>query len=144
MVVGGKNRFGGFTLAEAMMAVVVLGIAAGGVLLPYVSGASVRAEGERQLLAGKLASDLLEEVVATDFNAIISNYNYSESQGQVRDSQGNVYSGSEYAGFSRRVTTEMVRVSGEDTAFGAKFILTTVRVYYKGSEVVCLRRLISK
>lgn len=35
----------GFTLAEAMMATVVLGFAAAGVLVPFVSGASVRAEG---------------------------------------------------------------------------------------------------
>ncbi len=41
----------GFTLAEAMMATVVLGIAAAGVLLPFASGAGVRAEGAHEHLA---------------------------------------------------------------------------------------------
>ena len=41
----------GFTLAEAMIAVMVLGIAAASVLLPFVSGAAVRAEGINRTLA---------------------------------------------------------------------------------------------
>ena len=51
-----KNRKG-FSLAEAMMATVVLSIAAAGVLLPFTSGARVRAEGMRRTLGAKLASD---------------------------------------------------------------------------------------
>jgi len=62
-----KHR-NGFTLAEAMIATVVLGIAAAGVLLPYTVGAAVRAEGTRRTLAAKLAGDLMEEIVSTPFD----------------------------------------------------------------------------
>ena len=44
-----KARQRGFTLAEAMLATVVLGIAAAGILLPFTSGATVQAEGMRQI-----------------------------------------------------------------------------------------------
>ena len=65
-----KNQKG-FSLAEAMIATVVLGIAAAGVLLPFTSGATVRAEGMRRTLAAKLASDLMEEIIGTEFDQII-------------------------------------------------------------------------
>ena len=76
----------GFTLAEAMLATVILGIAAAGVLMPFVSGASVRAEGVRLTLGAKLASDLMQEIVNTDSETIIASYNgYSEAEGLVKD-----------------------------------------------------------
>ncbi len=82
----------GFTLAEAMIATVVLGIAAAGVLLPFTSGAAVRAEGTRMTLAAKLAGDLMEEIVNTPFVQIITGYDgYTEPQGQVKDASGIVF-----------------------------------------------------
>jgi len=54
----------GFTLAEAMIATVVLGIAAAGLLLPFTSGAAVRVEGMRRTLGAKLAADLMEEIIS--------------------------------------------------------------------------------
>ena len=130
----------GFSLAEAMMATVVLGIAAAGVLLPFVSGARVQAEGMRRTLAAKLASDLMEEIVNTPFDQIISKYDgYVEPQGQIRDTSGALFSDSDpaYANFSR----------GANYGYDASqpfFIIVTVWVKYNGNEVVGLRRLITK
>ncbi len=82
----------GFTLAEAMIATVVLGIAAAGVLLPFMNGAVVRAEGTRRTLAAKIAGDLMEEIVNTPFEQIIAGYDgYAEPQGQVKDASGIVF-----------------------------------------------------
>jgi hypothetical protein len=53
------------------MATVVLGIAAVGVLLPFTSGVSIRAEGERRTLGAKLASDLMERFVNTSFDELV-------------------------------------------------------------------------
>ncbi|MBN2594252.1 MAG: prepilin-type N-terminal cleavage/methylation domain-containing protein, partial [Sedimentisphaerales bacterium] len=100
----------GFTLTEAMMAVVVLGIAAASLLLPFISGAAVRAEGVNRTLAARLASDLMEEVINTPFDQILSSYNYSEPQGQVKDATGAIFDDSAYANFSRNVTCEYVYV----------------------------------
>jgi hypothetical protein len=127
------------------MATVVLGIAAAGVLLPFMSGASVRAEGEHRTLAAKLASDLMEEIIKTPFGQIVTNYNgYTESQGQVKDASGVVFTDSNYTNFSRDATCEYIYVPQESGTGEAKFIRATVRVYYKGRETAIINRLISK
>ncbi len=136
----------GFTLAEAMLAMVILGMAAAGVLLPFSSGASVQAEGTRSTLAAKLASDLVEKAINTPFDEIVANYNKSESQGQVKDSQGNVFTDPAYLNFSRTVTSEYVDVpiSPGVSSSGLGFILVTVQVNYSGREMATLTRLISE
>ena len=135
---------GGFTLAEAMLAVVILGIASAGVLLPFTSGASVRAEGMRRMLGGKLASDLMEQIVVEPFADIVANYNYSEAEGQVKDAAGAVFTDANYARFSREVSCEYVYVPQESDATPAMFIMARVRVCYAGREVAVINRLISK
>jgi len=126
------------------MATVVLGIAAAGVLLPFTSGAAVRAEGVRRTLAAKLASDLMEKIVNTPFDQIVASYNYTEPAGQVKDAAGAVFADSNYANFSRDVSCAYVYVPQESGMEEPKFILATVRVYYKGRETAIINRLISE
>jgi len=135
----------GFTLAEAMMATVVLGIAAAGVLLPFTSGAAVRAEGMRRTLGAKLASDLMEEIVNTPFEQIAAGYDgYSEPQGQIKDAGGAVFTDSYYARFSRDSSCDYVYVPQESGAGISKYIRITVRVYYNGKEIAVINRLVSE
>lgn len=135
----------GFTLFEAMLAVVVLGIAAAGVLLPFTSGASVRAEGAYRTLGARLASDLMEEIVNTPFDQIVTAYDgYSEPQGQVKDAAGMVFTDSNYAKFSRNVGCEYVRVPQESETGAPKFIRLTVQVHYSGKKIATINRLVSK
>jgi prepilin-type N-terminal cleavage/methylation domain-containing protein len=138
-----KNQKG-FTMAEAMIATVVLGIAAAGVMLPFTSGAAVRAEGTRRTLAAKLAGDLMEEIVNTPFEQIIAGYDgYTESQGQVKDASGIVFTDLNYASFSRDVSCEYVYMPQESGNTGPKFIRVVVRVYYRGGEIATISRLVS-
>jgi prepilin-type N-terminal cleavage/methylation domain-containing protein len=135
----------GFTLAEATIAVVVLGIAAAGVLLPFTSGAAVRAEGGRRTLAAKLAADLMEEIVITPFSEIVSTYDgYDEPKGLVKDAAGTVFSDPTYANFGRDASCEYVYLPQESGAREAKFIRAVVRVYYNAREIAVINRLISK
>ncbi|MHC4456480.1 MAG: type IV pilus modification PilV family protein [Planctomycetota bacterium] len=139
-----KNQKG-FTLAEAMMATVVLAIAAAGVLLPFTSGATVRAEGMRRTLAARLASDLMEEIINAPFDQIVSTYDgYAEPQGQIADANGIVFTDANYATFSRNVSCEYVYVPQESGAGQPKFIRATVRVYYRGREIAIVNRLIGQ
>ncbi len=131
----------GFTLAEAMIATVVLGIAAAGVLMPFTSGLQVRAEGRRRTLAAKLASDLMEKIINTPFEQIVDDY---ELQGEVKDASGAIFTDSNYANFSRDVSCEYVYVPQESGVAEANFILVRVRVYYRGTEIVSLKRLIGR
>jgi prepilin-type N-terminal cleavage/methylation domain-containing protein len=133
----------GFSLAESMMATIVLGIAAAGVLLPFTTGARVQVEGTRRTLAAKLAGDLMEEVVNTPFDQIIANYNYSEAEGQIKDASGAVFGDSNYFRFSREVSSELVYVIQQDGTKAPNFIKVTVCVYYVGVETAIINRLIS-
>ena len=132
-------------MAEAMIAIVVLSIATAGVLLPFMSGAAVQAEGAHRTLAAKLAGDLMEEIIQTPFDQILTSYDgYAEAQGQVKDASGAVFADSNYANFSRDVSCVYVYVPQESGAEESKFIRATVRVRYNGNEIASLSRLISK
>ena len=126
------------------MATVVLGMAAAGVLLPFASGAAVRAEGMRRTLAARLASDLVEQIVNTPFDQIVATYDgYSEPQGQLKDATGTVFSDLNYANFSRDVSCEYVYVPQESGVTAPNFIRVTVRMYYRGRQIVSIIRLVA-
>ncbi len=137
-----------FTLAEAMIATVVLGIAAAGVLLPFTSGAAVQAEGMRRTLGAKLANDLMQEIVNTPFNQIVAGYGaFSEAQGQVKDAGGVVFTDSNYTMLSRNVSCQYVTVPQQPPQSEPEkcdFIHVTVRVYYSGKEIASINRLVSE
>ena len=127
------------------MAVVVLSIAAAGVLLPFSSGASVRAEGMRRTLGAKLASDLIEQIVNTPFKQIVTSYHgYSEAQGQIKNARGAVFTDSNYTNFSRSGSCEYVYVSQESQTDVPRFILVTVQVQYNGKPMATINRLVSE
>ena len=130
----------GFSLAEAMLAVVILGIAATGILLPFASGEAVRTEGVRRTLAAKLAGDKMEELIRMPFTQVLNDYSggYSEVEGSITDASGATFIDPTYAKFSRVVSVQCP-YDGSDG-----LILATVRVYYDGREMDVLRRLISK
>jgi prepilin-type N-terminal cleavage/methylation domain-containing protein len=144
---GSCRKRKGFSLAEAIIATVVLGVAAAGVLLPFTSGASIRAEGERRTLGAKLASDLMEEIIRTEFDQIIGKFGtYSESEGHIVKNFDTAaeFTDPMYTKFSRDATCEYVYVPQESGTGEAKFIRATVRAYYNGREVAIVNRLISK
>jgi len=169
MTTNGRTHYctnrSGFTLVEAMMAVVVLGIAAAGVLLPFVSGTAVRAEGINRTLAARLASDLMEQVLrlpfhdphdktsytlgpdAGDLDNIDDYHGYIEVQGQVKDAAGVVFTDPMYTNFSRNVECDYVFVPPqpmESDPAKCEFIRITVKVNYNGKEMAAISRLVSE
>ena len=138
-----KNKKG-FSLVEALLATALLGIVATGVILPFTSAAVVRAEGPKRTLAAKLACDLMEAVINTPFDQIVANYNYSESEGGIRDAGGVVFTDPGYARFSRSVSSNYVTISQETGAGQVKYILATVNVYYDGQQIAVINRLITR
>jgi len=150
MKVGGirtpyRTIYRGFTLAEAMMAIVVLGIAAAGLLLPFSSGTQLRYEGMRRTLGARLASHLMEQIVHTPFDQIMDDYDgFAESEGQVRDAAGETFSDLHYAKFSREANCSYVYVPQEGGTTEPVFILVTVRVSWNGDNIVTINRLVSQ
>lgn len=139
-----RTKRKGFSLAEAMMATVVLSIASAGVLLPFTSGQAVRAEGIRATLAAKLAGDLIEQIIRNPFGVIAGYDGYIEAQGLVKDADGMVFTDSKYAKLSRRANCAYVYMPQESGAASPRFILVTVRVHYSGKEIAAVRRLVSQ
>ena len=127
------------------MAIVVLGIAAAGLLLPFSSGTQLRYEGMRRTLGARLASHLMEQIVHAPFDQIIDNYDgLTESEGQVTDAAGETFSDLNYAKFSRDASCDYVYVPQESGTTDAVFIRVTVRVYFNGDNIVTLNRPVSK
>ncbi len=139
------TRTWGFTLTEAMLAVTILGFAAASVLVPFVSGAAVRAEGMRRTLGAGLAGDLMEQIIKTPFSDIVTNYNYSELQGQVKDmTTGMPFTDPKYAKYSRSVTCAYALAPPQTDLTKYNFILVTIQVNYSGKNVATLCRLVSE
>lgn len=139
-----KNE--GFTLIEAMIALVILAIIAAGLIIPFASSATVQEQGCNQTIATKLASDLMEQILNTNFDQVVSSYGgYSESKGQVKNANGVVFSDPIYADFSRTADCNYIYVPQQDNSFGTKnFVKITVRVYQDDLKLAEVTRLKSK
>lgn len=136
---------GGFTLAEATLAMVVLSMAAAGVLLPFADGASVQAEGLHRSLAASLANDLLEQVINTPFDQVAMDWHgYTEDQGQIKDASGTTFRDPIYANYSRDASCQYVYVPQQGGMAAPNFALASVRVYYRGEQIAAVHRLISR
>ena len=87
----------------------------------------------------------MEKIIITPFEDVVDTYDgYSEAQGQVKDVSGAVFTGSNYAKFSRGVSCAYVYVPQESGATEPKFIRVTVQVYYSGRKVVSINRLVGE
>lgn len=132
-----KQNNQGFTLIEATMAMVLLAIAAAGILLPFANAASVQAEGANQTLAANLASELMETIQARPYSQILADYgSYSESAGALKDAAGQTHTSSAYTGFSRSAVCQTASVGS------VNLIAITVKVYYKSREMTRVTTLI--
>ena len=143
------HRRGGFTLAEATLAMVILGMAAAGVLLPFGGGASVQAEGLHRSLGAGLANDLLERIITTPFDQVAAApplgwHGYAEVQGQVKDASGTIFTDPIYANYSRDVSCIYVYVPQQGGGSAPNFALASVRVYYRGRQIAAVHRLMSE
>ncbi len=130
------------------MALVLLGMAAAGVLLPFADGATVQAEGWHQTLAAKLANDLLERIVRTSFEQIVSRWDgYAEAEGQVTDAAGVKFTDPMYAQFGRAVSCHPAyvpqQVMSGSMQITPDFMVVTVQVTYQGRSIASIHRLIS-
>lgn len=125
----GTSIKSGFTLIEATFAMVLLGIAAAGILLPFANAAAVQAEGARQTMAAYLASELMEITLQEGYAVLSAGYSTSEDENQMKDANGDIHSGSVYRGFSRDVTCQSAWVGS------VNLVAVTVTVYFNGNEM---------
>lgn len=140
-----RKQFNGFSLAEAMIATAILVVAVAAVTAPFTSGAKLRAEGLHRTITAKLASDFMEKIINTPFDQIVGSFDgYNEPQGQVKNAAGVVFTDALYSGYSISSTCKYVYVPQQNLATQPNFILAAVRVYYRGSQMAAVNRLISR
>ncbi|MHC4904367.1 MAG: type IV pilus modification PilV family protein [Planctomycetota bacterium] len=134
-----KRGQSGFTMIEATIAMVILAIAAAGILLPFANAATVQVEGARQTLAANLASELMEKVLLSEPNDILVTYaDYTEAKGAMLDTLGSPLTDSVYDGFSRSATSQPATVASVD------LVAVTVTVDYLNNQMTHITTLISK
>ena len=99
-----QNRKG-FSLTEATIAMVVLSVAAAGVILPYSTGAAMNTEGARRTLGAKLAADFLEEAAVfaeIDYDNMDLVYDTFQDAGSVSDADLQAFTDPVYSRYARR------------------------------------------
>ena len=129
----------GFTLIEVMMAMVILAVAASGIMVSFAAAASVQTEAQRRVIASRLAADKIEHLASLDFTVLEGVYvgkTVTESAGTLTDSTGTLIAGNAYTGLSRTVSSEYATVAG------VKLIWITVDVAYNGTPIAHLGTLI--
>jgi Tfp pilus assembly protein PilV len=124
-------------MIEATIAMVLLAIAAAGILLPFANAAVVQVEGARQTLAANLASELMEKILLSEPNDILTTYaDYAEADGAMLDAWGNAMTDSVYDGFSRSATSLPATVAS------VPLVAVTVTVDYQNNEMTQVTTLV--
>ncbi len=132
-----NNRNRGFTLLEAMIASVILAVAASSIMLPLTTGAVFKNESERRVVGLQLGVCLMEKILSSDPDNIISNYDgFYESEGNIYEF-GNQLTDPVYEGFSRKAECNNITINN------CEFINIKVTVYHDGKELLNLERLVS-
>lgn len=159
----GQRDARGFTLAEAMLAAVILTLAVTAMTMPFTAAAANEAVETRRTLASALAQELMEEILTKPFadpqggmgvgpevgesprggfDNVDDYGGYSEPAGEIVGATGQVVSDPVSQEFSRDTEAVYVYVSGQDTNDPPTFIRVTVTVKYRDSTVARLTRLV--
>jgi len=149
---------GGFTLIEALLASVILALVVGAILIPFTAGAQNAVQNAREVLAANLAQELMEEILSKSFNDPdgtnagetnrmkwddMRDYNnFSESQGNIRNLNGEIFTAPSAANMSRTARVESVYVAGQATSNPPTFLRITVEIRYKGQVIKKISRLV--
>ena len=149
---------GGFTLIEALLASVILTLVVGAILMPFTAGAQNAVQNAREVLAANLAQELMEEILSKSFNDPdgtnagetnrmkwddMRDYNnFSESQGNIKNLNGEIFTDPLASNMSRTAKVENVYVAGQDTSNPPTFLRITVEVRYKGQVIKRISRLV--
>jgi hypothetical protein len=134
-----------FSLTEAMLATAILSMAAAGVLLPFTSGAMVRADARRQMLAARLAHDLMEDIMCSPWESIVDTWNgWSDPLTITTHTTGQPFTDPQYADVKRKVDCVYVYMPQESADGDPEFIRVTITVYHGNKEIGAVTRLVNR
>jgi prepilin-type N-terminal cleavage/methylation domain-containing protein len=132
------KRQSGFTLIEAMMAVVILAVAASGISMAFAAAGATQAEAQRQILASRMAADLMEQIVSIGYDQIKIDY-VGKTSSQTAENME--CTGDMYNGLSCTVE-ECKEIPVPDGSHVVNLIQVTVTAKYKNQEITRITTLI--
>ena len=141
----------GFSLVEALIAVMILGFSAAGIAMLLTASMQQNYLSEKYMLAGNLAQDLLDEIMGKPFydpdspgnltpgpeagetsRALLDNVDdyegLVEAAGGLQLPDGSALDSPRLVNFSRTATAEYVQMPEQDPQDDPTFILVTVEV----------------
>jgi len=156
----------GFTLVEALIAVMILGFSAAGIAMLLTASMQQNYLSEKYMLAGNLAQDLLDEIMGKPFydpdspgnltpgpeagetsRALLDNVDdydgLIEPAGAMQLPNGSPLDRPNLGGFSRSTSAEYVYLPGQDAQADPTFILVDVEVLDNSVPMAEVKRLIS-
>lgn len=119
----------GFTLIEALIALVLLALAITSLLVANGSFSSANGAGLELSTAEFLIEQIREQTIATPFANLATNFN-NKTFSPPHDSQGNTLSG--YPGYSQKITVQSANSFGPS----ADFYTITVSIYLNNNELI--------
>lgn len=156
---------GGFTLAEALVASLVMAIVAASATLPLVAGEQQRQEADKLKYAVQIGQALMAEVLARPLaTAAVADkvlgpsgletsrkaylnvdafHGYQESDRVVKSYDGNAIADSSVSGFWRSVSVQFVTFSGQVVGDNYSLALVQVDVYHGSTRLVRFSRVVS-
>jgi type II secretory pathway pseudopilin PulG len=152
-----RNPGRAFTLVEALLAVVILGMTVTAITVPFTAGAQEAVEDARQNLCVSLAQDLVEEIMSKNFADTdgaaddtkgrwfwddMSDYNgYTEAAGNIHTADKTLVNDPLAAKLSRIATVVPYPIPPGTGAPTGQFLKVTVEVRNNGNTVLILTRL---
>ena len=153
-----RKSWPGFALAEAMIAVMILGFSAAGIAMLLTASMQQNHLSEKYMLASNLAQDLMDEIMGQpfydpetpddltpgpdtgessrqNFDNVDDYHGLSESAGGLQLPKGSALNSPRIANFARTVTAQYVHMPEQDPQADPTFILVTVQVL-DGSAVM--------
>lgn len=159
----GQSDARGFTLAEALLAAVILALAVTAMTMPFTAAAANEVVETRRTLAAALAQEMMEEILVKPFEDPqggggvgpevgeaaragfdnVDDYDgYNEPAGGIVGTTGQVVTDPAARELTREVKATYVYVAGQDTGGPPTFIRVMVTVKYRDDRIVTLTRLI--
>jgi prepilin-type N-terminal cleavage/methylation domain-containing protein len=109
-----NKKQSGFTLIEALIAMVLLGVAITALVVANRSFSTANATGLEMSTAEFLTEQVREQTITTPFASLMTNFN-NKTYSPPHDSRGNSLSA--YAGYSQKITVQNESGFGPSTEF---------------------------
>lgn len=125
------------------MAMVLLAIAAAGILMPIAAAAAAQAEAQRRVVATRMAADVIEMITAKNYAEIIPPGDYTLTYTSTGENLKNLGYPETYQNYQCNIKTNYEYIN-KDAPNEIKLIFLVVKVFDGNRPVTELKTLVGK